>query len=68
MISKAREVIVPLFLCAYESPSGGLHPGLGPPAHKGCGAVGLGPEERYRDHQWAGSPLVQRKVTGAGVV
>jgi len=39
--SRERDVIVSLYS------SGAQCPGLGPPAHEGCGALGMGPEEGH---------------------
>lgn len=48
---QGEEVIVSP--CSAFVRSAALHPGLRPPAHGGCGAVGAGPEEGHEDDQSA---------------
>lgn len=53
-----REVMVPLFCCPCEDPSGVLCQSLGPPTQKRSGAVGDGPEEDHKDGPRGGAPLL----------
>ena len=53
---------------ACEVPLAILHPGLGPPAQKWCGAVGVGTEESHKNDQRVGISLLQWKDEGAELV
>ncbi|KAK4819935.1 hypothetical protein QYF61_015556 [Mycteria americana] len=54
--SRSREGILPL--CSGETSPAVLHPALEPSAQKRCGPVGVGPEERHKNDQRAGTPLL----------
>lgn len=57
-----------LLLHSYETPSGVLHPGLGPPAQERHGSIKLGPEEGHKNGQRPGTPLLQRMSERTWVV
>ena len=61
-----REVILPFY--SHETPPGVLHPVLGSSAQEGHGAVGVGPNEGYKDDQGAGAPPLQRQVERDGAL
>jgi len=44
-----------------------VHPGLGPPAQKGCGAAGAGPEEGREDDQRAGALSYKDRLRELGL-
>ena len=44
---RETEGIVPLYSCSQKDSFGVLHPGLGPPAQEGHGALGADPEEDH---------------------
>jgi len=57
-----------ILLCHSHFTLGLQSPGLGPPAQKGCKAVGVGPEEGHKAYQKSRTPLLWRKKEAVGSV